>query len=433
MNHKMFNTPTLMLKLSFMASMICCFILIVNETFSSNHRRSIPRSNNPTESLNVVSPHPIVYRYSPTKMLLCIQAIRNKAFDRIKDILTDPKVKRGRALFVDPAQQGNVGDTLLVEGTRRLAIAFGWGETTLDECSVAQSRSSLPCVDAVAQNHTYSVAFWQAGGNWGDLWHGIQKGRIESLKYLLDAGLTVVCMPQSFHYRDPENRELDLIRMKEILQSSIGDLDKSRERLIFLWRQEDSFKAASKLYTFADNRVVPDVAFWTGPHIPHNSVTERSHENVDVMLILRNDVESTLTDQDRSEENVRELLDTISPGKTITFKVTDWKDMRLMRGGFHSTPEYSLKIESGVRLLSSGTVVITDKMHGSVLSFLSLKPVFYIDQSYGKIKGVWNGATAGLEECSDERAMRVFPTTGLKDSLFQAVRYLGYCKETEEC
>ena len=53
---------------------------------------------------------------------------------------------------------------------------------------------------------------------------------------------------------------------------------------------------------------------------------------VDVLLFLRSDSESKLGTLGRTDENIQQSINQISPGQNLTFKVVDWNDCFEMFG-----------------------------------------------------------------------------------------------------
>jgi exopolysaccharide biosynthesis predicted pyruvyltransferase EpsI/drug/metabolite transporter (DMT)-like permease len=374
--------------------------------------------------------------YSPAKLLSCIAGIRRRHMEELKDIFLQPRFKDHPILLVDPAQHGNIGDVLLVQGEKHFLNALGWGERSVHECGVAQDKVGprCPAFLEAAGPGAYKLALWQAGGNWGDIWRGTQGQRVRSMRYLLDAQLTVVSMPQSMHYNNASVAEHEA-RVIGAAAASVGGPKESRKRLIFLWRQANSHASAARLYPFADNRLVPDMAFWCGPYLHHGTVGRGSDgtARVDLLLFLRTDIESVHggAGLHKSPDSLRRMVDAAGAGRNISFRVVDWNKVRNLRAV--NQAEYQPKIEAAVRLLDGGRVVVADRLHATILALLSLKPVFYVDQSYGKIQHTLDAAFASSDDCRDERAVRVFPTASLAEALPRAVRFLGQCKASGEC
>jgi pyruvyl transferase EpsO len=376
-------------------------------------------------------------RYSPTKLISCIAGIRRRHVEELKDIFLQPQFKHHPILLVDPAQHGNIGDSLLVQGERLFLIAFGWGEVSVHECGYAQKKVGPRCpafLQAAAPDQ-YKLALWHAGGNWGDIWRGTHGQRLRSMKELLEAQLTVVGMPQSMQYYNVSIAEEEA-RIIGAAAATVGGHEESRKRLIFLWRQANSYAEAIRLYPFADNRLVPDIAFWCGPYLHHGTVSsgaDNGEERIDLLLFLRTDKESAVggAELHKSLDSLRQMVDAASAGRNISFQVVDWNQARHVRAV--NKEEYQPKIAAAVRLLDSGRVVIADRLHATILSMLSLKPVFYVDQYYGKIGQTLETAFASDADCRDERAVRVFPSTSLADALSRAAKFLEECKPSGDC
>jgi exopolysaccharide biosynthesis predicted pyruvyltransferase EpsI len=382
----------------------------------------------PEKSTAEMPPPPA--RYSPDKLLACIAGIRRRHVAQLQDIFRNPKLQKAPLLLVDPAQHANLGDTLLVRGERDFFAAMGWGEQSVHECSLVQATAGRPCQSLVKSSArgAYQLAAWQAGGNWGDVWLKVQAARIPSIRYLLEAGLTVVSMPQSLQYntKAAEERETKALAAAAAVAGGPGE---SRKRLVFLWRQENSHAEAERLYPFADNRLVPDIAFWCGPFLPSGGLQDDAP--VDVLLLLRGDKESTVGRAQLENATAALRRSIAETGGNLTFRVADWDQVRHLRA--HKPADYQPKVDSAVRLLNQGRVVVTNRLHATVLSLLSLKPVFYVDQSYGKIRRSLAVAFNSSAACREEGDVRAFATASLEEALPRAARFAEECRAQGEC
>jgi exopolysaccharide biosynthesis predicted pyruvyltransferase EpsI/drug/metabolite transporter (DMT)-like permease len=412
-----------------------CFMLVTGEQFTFPHTQAPITKNSivgsQAESLTTIS------GYSPSRLLACIKDIRRRHVEQLKDIFRQPQFQAGPLLLVDPAQHWNIGDSLLVQGEKDFANAFGWGERSVHTCRVAQVIQDPACPGLLRKSRagTYKLAMWHAGGNWGDVWASIQGPRIQSFKYLLESGLTVVSMPQSLHYNNATIADLETGMIAAAAASYSDDWQRSRKRLVFLWRQANSYESAVKLYPFADNRLVPDIAFWCGPYLHHGAPSLQGSKKVDILLFLRIDKESTQSGAElhKKPETIQRMLkeSKFASDRNLSFRMVDWHSVQHLRAV--NPAEYKPKIETAVRLLDSGRVVIADRLHATILALLSMKPVFYVDQSYGKIKNTLDAAFIGSEACSDESSLRVFQTGSLAEALNHAARFLDMCKANGDC
>ena len=71
-------------------------------------------------------------------------------------------------LLVDPAYHGNVGDNLIAYG--ELVLMERLGFTNHTECHILQSQGLSQSCDNFSHFDNGGLAWWQGGGNWGDLY-----------------------------------------------------------------------------------------------------------------------------------------------------------------------------------------------------------------------------------------------------------------------
>lgn len=323
-------------------------------------------------------------------------------------------------LFLQP---NNPGDTLLTLG--ELAFLRDGGNFTVTECKYVQAKAHAPpCHDVLLSGTcNATVALWQAGGNWGDLYLPIQSKRMKSFVDLLHYGFTIVGMPQSMYYRNATIRtqHADMLKRNIMEGLQLTELESSknlhlvRSKVILTWREQESYKQARKLYPFATNKLVPDIAFQLGPFEPIRT----ENNMVDILLFLRNDRESKLGKKGRSRNNIQQILNQLPNGLGVTFTIVDWNDRLEI---FRTTN--ILFDESAIKLVSLGKVVICDRLHAAVLSYLSRIPIVYMDQESNKLTNVLDVAFSSADICMDNQNM-VFKGSLLQDSLEKALDILA--------
>ena len=188
-----------------------------------------------------------------------------------------------------------------------------------------------------------------------------------------------------------------------------------KNRIIFAWRELYSYEKAIVLYPFVTNVILPDIAFQLGPYdgpllyrnlLISNSVENNIPPRTDLLFLLRSDHESVLY-QYRNKRSIQIMIDQIiyemksnfssssstyhheylNNNNMITFSIVDWND-RLNR--FNSNDVFFTN--TSIELLSSGKIVITDRLHASILSYLSGLPFIYIDPISQKISKTFHVA-----------------------------------------
>jgi len=326
-------------------------------------------------------------------------------------------------LLVDPGYHGNVGDHMLTTGTHRfihdLSSVYNVNMPT-KQCHLNQADQLFPyCTWSIKEEHKHTrskIALWQPGGNWGDLWYGIHKKRIESFSLLLENGYNIVQMPQSLYYKDKDLANKDALELKDEVSRGLGmgsvlnstsstsfldtpeGMEMAKSRITLTWRERSSLEEAKSLYPYANNMLLPDTALRIGPFQPIRR-EEFAEETVDILCFLRTDLESKVAhvrnDKTWIERHLPNLPNNSTGGKP-TYRIVDWQDRLKI-----FNDDDKLFTETSIQLLSLGKVVVADRLHASILAYLSGVPFVYIDQVSGKVTKALDGAFQDIEGCLD--------------------------------
>ena len=79
-------------------------------------------------------------------------------------------------------------------------------------------------------------------------------------------------------------------------------------------------------------------------------------------------------------------------------------------------------------MFAAGRVLITDRLHASILAFLLHKPHVYLNQFYGKISATREVAFSASEKCRNRIDMKYDSAVNLEEAVIKAVQLL---KDTE--
>lgn len=317
----------------------------------------------------------------------------------------------------------------------------------IDQCSYVQGHDYVErCqnfLDDPLRNENMNVrqraALWHGGGNWGDIWRTAQTPRITSLSDLLSRNYTVISMPQSLHYNNSDIEQEDATWIQERIAFGLGLTSEwsgnaayelstkrgkmmARSQVIFTWREVESYQRATQLYPFATNLLVPDIAFQLGPYerLPATATFNGKYTNYqyDIVILMRDDKESLLG-RDRSAGRVQELLFGIAGGSHVTFTIVDWGSRLSL---FQSKDVFFTR--TSIQLISMGRIVVCDRLHASILAYLTGMPFVFIDQFTGKISKTLNVAL-GLEDgCADGGVAKWARARDLKHALQLATRFV---------
>lgn len=229
------------------------------------------------------------------------------------------------------------------------------------------------------------------GGNFGDLW--LESQTLRERLVIQYPNNRIVQFPQSIFYRDRSNFE----RTHQIFRNhnDIHIMVRDQESLIQAQQVHDGYSG-----------LCPDMALYLG------KLNRGTNPQVPILGLLRND-------QERAASDI--------PVTELRIRVTDWAEetetrtMRFMRNhpglhvrtsSFYKMLKYRLfnrmamsRLSRGCRILSLGKVVITDRLHGHILSTLLGIPHVTLDNSYGKISSFRKTWNTGEESCHHMKTM----------------------------
>jgi exopolysaccharide biosynthesis predicted pyruvyltransferase EpsI len=340
----------------------------------------------------------------------CIEAIRDR-HNHIADLLKSSlpqatehgsSTYHHKVILVDPAYHASVADHMLTLGA--LVFLRGLGVHPSEEviqCGPSYQRTVERC-DRLKwwtdPNVERLPALSHAGGNWGDLWPKHHKLRNQLIQKYAERNLLLIVMPQSLYYANKDLEMEESMAIEESLMPSGNNSQNASKstNIYLLWREHFSLNEAKRLYPHATNILMPDIAFQLGPY-EAQPLSPSDPRSVDIVFFLRDDKES-VDCTGRDPLIIRNMLTALggAEGEKSTFVVVDWNDRLKM---FNSSSY--LFTDTAIMMLSAGRVVICDRLHAAILSYLSGIPFIFIDQLTGKISKTLSVALASAEGCSD--------------------------------
>ena len=286
----------------------------------------------------------------------------------------DPLLPRGvRCALVDFPDYGNVGDSAIWLGEmdylRRIGASVVYA-CDLASFSPARLRERLED----------GVILLSGGGNLGDLWPAHQRLREAVIKAFPDH--RIIQLPQSVHFDD-----------KAALDRARAAFD-AHSQLVLLLRDHRSLAFARGEFG-APCLLCPDLSLALGP-------LARRPARRDVLWLLRGDQEARnqgpaplgVESVDWLEEPRSWLLRAnrlLSEPRSWPATLQAWTWPAL--ASFYDRVWEALareRLSRGCALLSEGEVVVTDRLHGHLLSVLLGIPHVVLDNSYGKIRDYYD-------------------------------------------
>lgn len=316
-----------------------------------------------------------------------LNGLRERIFESL-----DPLLPAGtRCALVDFPHHGNVGDSAIWLG--EIAYLKHRG------CRIGYVCDALNYNPAALRSAIGAgTILITGGGNFGDLYSNHQNLRERVLRDF--PGNRVIQLPQSIHFADSTN----LARSQAILAQ--------HPDFHFMVRDTSSQQFAHTHYT-CPVYLCPDMALM----LDLEPLGYRP-KPLDLMVLSRTDEEkATQLAYDathRLKTRVADWLDEPVPKREWLY---DWAHRRLGWGSSKFPPATlnvmaliaanamaRQRLDRGLEMLGQGRVVVTDRLHAILLSWLGGTPVFYVDNSYNKLSNfvtTWLGDSPYLTRCDN--------------------------------
>jgi exopolysaccharide biosynthesis predicted pyruvyltransferase EpsI len=295
--------------------------------------------------------------------------------DTIEGALGPLLAGRSASALLDFPSYGNVGDSAIWAGT--VAYLHARGVNIAYRCDW-QHYARARLQTALKED---GVILLQGGGNLGDLYPHHQAFRERVVGDFPQR--RIVILPQTIYFRDAAA----LARTRAIFDA--------HPDLTVLARDRRSLDCARKEFR-ATSLLCPDMALMLG------SLARSPAPDLDVLWLWRNDTESVgwapvgprVARFDWLDEppglvgramNHLERLLVLYPNR-----------LRHLTGVLAKTFDARARerVAHGRRLLSRARIVVTDRLHGHILSLLLGIPHVVLDNSYGKVRSFYDTWTA---------------------------------------
>ncbi|MGB7404296.1 MAG: polysaccharide pyruvyl transferase family protein, partial [Pacificimonas sp.] len=266
--------------------------------------------------------------------------------------------------LLDFPNHGNVGDSAIWLGESALLEARAGTPPAYVSTHVAFDEEALrtACPDG--------PIFINGGGNLGDIWPDHQRFREHLLRIFPDR--KIVQLPQSIRFQSADGAGM------------FASLVKSHGNFTLFVRDSASLGIAEDLDITAT--LSPDVVFGLGP------LARLGNPDHDVVALLRTDREASTGDA--AEMTFAKVKSLDWPAEPSAYGKEIWRRRRrrsLFRGRFGEqarrldfmTHIATERLNRGLAILSGGQVVVTDRLHGHILSFLLEIPHVILDNSAG--------------------------------------------------
>jgi len=302
--------------------------------------------------------------------LYCNELIASLA-KKIDEVLKPLVPPSRRCALLDFPNHGNVGDNAIWLGEKAFL-------RSINAAAVYTSDIATYSKDKLEKRLRGGTILLHGGGNLGDIWPRHQGFREKIISEFPDA--KIIQLPQTIYFEEKANLE----RARSVFNS--------HPDLILLVRDARSLAIARNEFR-ARSYLCPDMAFMLRglprPELPQSKI----------VWLSRTDMESSGHFGLPAEPDVYKT-DWRRDPRSFVFRANNFltrhsRDETPVLRGFASSISCAYDVLArhrllrGCRMLSKGQVVVTDRLHGHILSILMGIPNVLLDNNYGKLKSFY--------------------------------------------
>jgi pyruvyl transferase EpsO len=300
----------------------------------------------------------------------CVAALRAEAIRIVGRLLAGAT----RVALFDFPNYPNVGDSAIYLG--QLALLRSLGLRPAFVCD-------FPTYDATALRHGVrdGIILLAGGGSFGDVWpeaHAFRERVVRDFPHN-----RIVQLPQTVYFASAAAAR----RTRIVLEKHRG--------FTLLVRDRRSLEAARRQLG-VEAELCPDMAVALGP------LERPAPAHMPLLWLSRTDKERASGSIGGSDVAVVDWLEEPWMAlRELNYRLMGTTRRRVIGRATRTlltrtyAPLARQRLHRGIALLSSGRVVITDRLHGHILSLLLGIPHVVLDNSYGKVSGFHDTWTSG--------------------------------------
>lgn len=249
---------------------------------------------------------------------------------------------------------GNLGDCLITRAQYKFL------KDTFPKHSIVKiySNETFNCIKTIKSNiKKDDIISFIGGGNFGDLYKDLEYNRQFVTKKLKK--YKKIYFPQSIICTDGK-KESFLKKYKRIYDSKNN---------LFIFRDKESYNVTNKIFKNSQICLLPDIV----TYLKTNNIVKKNNK---VLLCLRNDIEKNM------EFDLSNLHETYNNYK-IMYTDTQIKN--------NNMSEYVIDYEINkiFDLFLNSNLVVTDRLHGMIISYILNIPFIALDNNNNKISNYY--------------------------------------------
>lgn len=276
----------------------------------------------------------------------------------LKIIILFKSLNKDSIFLLGTPKHGNLGDQAILYSELEIFKDLGKKKIIYVESSFVKNRINF--LKKIIKNKKIYI---HGGGFMGTIWPEEEIMLRNILKTFKDN--EIVVFPQTVYFD----------KLDEFFEESkrIYSLNKN---VVFMMREEFSYEFMKKNLSDCNSVLVPDIVLY------NNSISYNIDKK-DCLFCIRNDKEKI----DYDFKDIEKILDE----KNISHHYTDTVIKKCIYG-FNRKRELYKKFKE----FASAKLIITDRLHGMVFSYLTGTPCIVFENSSYKVKGLYKW----LEDCN---------------------------------
>lgn len=271
------------------------------------------------------------------------------------------KYKNRRTIyFLMAPAYGNIGDEAIVEAT----IQFLTDHFSEYKIALVNYHETFQCLSEIRRViKRNDLIVLQGGGNIGTLYYDAERMREFIIQKFQD--ITIISMPQSMYFSNNHSGARRFARCKKIYNS--------HPNLTLISREKYSYEEMKKAFPHCKVMLNPDIVFYLSKTIGEIKSNYRSG----IMSCLRSDKEDVLGDMHN------QLINRLS----LSFEDYTISDTCVFRNVSNDVRKN--EILSLCNQFRKSQLIITDRLHGMVLSALTNTPTLVMKSLDKKVVGTY--------------------------------------------
>ena len=243
----------------------------------------------------------------------------------------------------------NLGDFAITIAQKEI-LSEMYPDRIIHIINMKDTFSKLKSIKSI--NNKQDIITIIGGGNMGDLYYGYERKRNFIVRSFPD--YNIISFPQSVYY---SNSKLgSLAKSRSILEYS------KHKKLTIYARERLSYNLMQKLFTENKIMLSPDIVFT----LDYRKNLKRNG----IVISIRDDKESILSKEKRGD-----LLKSLREHQTTLLNTTTIKNPNNIK----------LDFEHLIHSYSTAELIITDRLHGMIIAYITGTPAIVIPNNNGKV------------------------------------------------